>query len=274
MVFDQGDIRASQGPSRAASTPRRVLRGRRPLRDRAFVGRAADLEQLERLVREGAPLVTITGAAGIGKSALAARFIAASDERSGHDGGRAILCDLSEAHVGRLASAIDRLDRYLDPVIAVPAGGGKYWSPNGFHRLSAMKQLGARAITALVVPEPEVAHRIWKSTGGNPLALLEARRQLGDDQLSGREPLPEPLPAGPALESAFAARAASLPDESRRALIESKRSEWELRNKQTDAFAATSYPEGAQLCSKCNTAAVVMMDGCMTCLSCGESKCG
>ena len=37
---------------------------------------------------------------------------------------------------------------------------------------------------------------------------------------------------------------------------------------------AESYPEGAQLCTKCNTAAVVMMDGCMTCLSCGESKCG
>ena len=33
-------------------------------------------------------------------------------------------------------------------------------------------------------------------------------------------------------------------------------------------------PEGAQLCSKCSTAAVVMMDGCMTCLSCGDSKCG
>jgi hypothetical protein len=63
-------------------------------------------------------------------------------------------------------------------------------------------------------------------------------------------------------------------DESRRALIEAKRSEWEQRNKQTDAFAATSYPEGAQLCNKCNTAAVVMMDGCMTCLSCGDSKCG
>ena len=68
--------------------------------------------------------------------------------------------DLSEAHVGRLASAIDRLDRYLDPVIAVPAGGGKYWSPNGNHRLGAMKQLGAKSIVALVVPEPEVAHRI------------------------------------------------------------------------------------------------------------------
>jgi len=63
-------------------------------------------------------------------------------------------------------------------------------------------------------------------------------------------------------------------DEARRALVDSKRAEWEQRNKQADAFANQSYPEGAQLCIKCNTIAVVMMDGCMTCLSCGESKCG
>ena len=68
--------------------------------------------------------------------------------------------DLSEAHVGRLAKAIDALDRFLDPVIAVPAGGGKYWSPNGYHRLGALRQLGAKSIVAIVVPEPEVAHRI------------------------------------------------------------------------------------------------------------------
>ena len=68
--------------------------------------------------------------------------------------------DLSEAHVARLAKAIDALDRFLDPVIAVPAGEGKYWSPNGYHRLGALKQLGAKSIVALVVPEPEVAHRI------------------------------------------------------------------------------------------------------------------
>jgi ParB family chromosome partitioning protein len=68
--------------------------------------------------------------------------------------------DLSESHVERLAVAIDKLDRFLDPVIAVPAGGGKYWSPNGYHRLGAMKQLGAKSIVAIVVPEPEVAHRI------------------------------------------------------------------------------------------------------------------
>jgi ParB family chromosome partitioning protein len=68
--------------------------------------------------------------------------------------------DLSDTHVARLADAIDKLDRFLDPIIAVTAGPGQYWSPNGFHRLGAMKQLGAKAIVALVVPEPEVAHRI------------------------------------------------------------------------------------------------------------------
>lgn len=68
--------------------------------------------------------------------------------------------DLSDTHVARLADAIDKLDRFLDPIIAVPADAGKYWSPNGYHRLGAMTQLGAKAITALVVPEPDVAHRI------------------------------------------------------------------------------------------------------------------
>ena len=68
--------------------------------------------------------------------------------------------DLSEAHVAKLANAIDKLDRFLDPIVAVPADDGKYWSPNGYHRLGAMRQLGAKAIVAIVVPEPDVAHRI------------------------------------------------------------------------------------------------------------------
>ncbi|MDH3545845.1 MAG: NrdJb [Gammaproteobacteria bacterium] len=57
-------------------------------------------------------------------------------------------------------------------------------------------------------------------------------------------------------------------------LIAQKRAEFEEARKQQDAFSESEYPEGAQLCNKCNTAAVIMMDGCMTCLSCGESKCG
>jgi ParB family transcriptional regulator, chromosome partitioning protein len=68
--------------------------------------------------------------------------------------------DLSETHVARLADAIEKLGRFLDPVIAVRAADGKYWTPNGYHRLGALRRLGARAIVALVVPEADVAHRI------------------------------------------------------------------------------------------------------------------
>jgi ParB family chromosome partitioning protein len=68
--------------------------------------------------------------------------------------------DLSKTHVGRLTDAIQKLDRFLDPVIAVRTAEGKYSSPNGHHRLGALRALGARTITALVVPDREVAHRI------------------------------------------------------------------------------------------------------------------
>src|SRR5438552_1852148 len=68
--------------------------------------------------------------------------------------------DLSETHVARLSSAIERLGRFLDPVIAIRTEDGRYWTPNGHHRVAALRALGARSIVALVVPEPEVAHRI------------------------------------------------------------------------------------------------------------------
>jgi hypothetical protein len=63
-------------------------------------------------------------------------------------------------------------------------------------------------------------------------------------------------------------------DEGQKQLIAEKRAQYEESQKQTDAFSDSDYPEGAQLCTKCNTTAVIMMDGCMTCLSCGDSKCG
>ncbi len=63
-------------------------------------------------------------------------------------------------------------------------------------------------------------------------------------------------------------------DEEQKKLLEDKRAEFEASTRQQDAFSKPEYPEGAQLCSRCNTAAVVMMDGCRTCLSCGDSKCG
>ncbi|HEU5155181.1 MAG TPA: ParB/RepB/Spo0J family partition protein [Gemmatimonadales bacterium] len=68
--------------------------------------------------------------------------------------------DLSPAHVTRLSNAIDKLGRFMDPIVAVRTPDGLYWTPNGHHRLAAMRALGAKSIMALVVPEAEVAHRI------------------------------------------------------------------------------------------------------------------
>ena len=67
--------------------------------------------------------------------------------------------ELSKAHADRLAAVIPKVGRFLDPVIAVPDGDG-FISPNGMHRLAALGQLGARAVVALVMPEPEIAFRI------------------------------------------------------------------------------------------------------------------
>jgi ParB family chromosome partitioning protein len=68
--------------------------------------------------------------------------------------------DLSATHVSRLGDAMEKLDRFVDPIIAVRSGDGQYWTPNGNHRLAALRSLGARSVVALIVPEAEIAHRI------------------------------------------------------------------------------------------------------------------
>jgi len=68
--------------------------------------------------------------------------------------------DLSDTHHKRLADVINKTGRFLDPVIAVVAPQGGFWTPNGRHRLEAMRRLGARSITALIVADREVAWQI------------------------------------------------------------------------------------------------------------------
>lgn len=68
--------------------------------------------------------------------------------------------DLSEAHVKRLTAVLEALGRFLDPIIAVRTPEGRYWTPNGNHRLAALRALGAKSIVALVLPEPDVAYKI------------------------------------------------------------------------------------------------------------------
>jgi len=68
--------------------------------------------------------------------------------------------DLSQAHHRKLADVLHRTGMFLDPVIAVAAPKEGFWTPNGRHRLEAMRRLGARSITALVVPKHEIAWQI------------------------------------------------------------------------------------------------------------------
>ena len=68
--------------------------------------------------------------------------------------------DLSDAHHKRLADVINKTGRFLDPIIAVVAPRGGFWTPNGRHRLEAMRRLGAKSISALVVADREVAWQI------------------------------------------------------------------------------------------------------------------
>jgi len=65
-------------------------------------------------------------------------------------------------------------------------------------------------------------------------------------------------------------------NEHQKRLIDEKRAQFEARGARTAAAGEERghYPAGAQLCGKCMTKAMILMDGCMTCLSCGDSKCG
>jgi ParB family transcriptional regulator, chromosome partitioning protein len=67
--------------------------------------------------------------------------------------------DPSEPHVKRLMNVVETLGRFLDPIITVRQDEG-YWTPNGNHRLQAMRKLGAKSVVALVIPDPDVAFKI------------------------------------------------------------------------------------------------------------------
>jgi ParB family chromosome partitioning protein len=73
--------------------------------------------------------------------------------------------NLSDSHVRKLETVIGKIGRFLDPIVAVRAkpgadDGPRYWTPNGHHRLSAMRTLEAKSITAIVVPEAAAAYQI------------------------------------------------------------------------------------------------------------------
>ena len=64
----------------------------------------------------------------------------------------------------------------------------------------------------------------------------------------------------------------SEPDLHQKKLIDEKKNEYLKKNQ--NSLDENGFPKDSQLCAKCPTKAAIMMDGCLTCLNCGESKCG
>ena len=139
---------ASRAARRSSRQPRASRRGggqARPRRREALAG--ADRERR----RRGARRSTASRSAATPWCSPRCRSTRSSPRRTS--------ATCRETHVKRLANAMERVDRFLDPIIAVRKDG-KYWTPNGNHRLGASKLLGAKAIIALVLPEEDVAYQI------------------------------------------------------------------------------------------------------------------
>src|ERR1700720_2224412 len=68
--------------------------------------------------------------------------------------------ELSPTHARRLATKIDETAAFLDPLIVVRGEDGRFWTPNGRHRLAAGKVLGLKQITVLISPQESLAYRI------------------------------------------------------------------------------------------------------------------
>jgi ParB family transcriptional regulator, chromosome partitioning protein len=112
--------------------------------------------------------------------------------------------DISDAHVRRLTQAMDKTKRFLDPIIVVreASEGASYWTPNGYHRLTALKELGAKSVLALVVPERAVAYQILALNIEKAHNLRERAigvRRMYED-LAGNPELARPGEVGYALE--------------------------------------------------------------------------
>jgi ParB family chromosome partitioning protein len=101
--------------------------------------------------------------------------------------------DLSPTHARRLAQKIDETQAFLDPIIVVRGDDGRLWTPNGRHRLAAVKVLGMKQITALISPDEGLAYRILAlntekahNLKDRSLEVIRMARSLAKSR--GREP--------------------------------------------------------------------------------------
>ena len=102
--------------------------------------------------------------------------------------------DLSPIHAKRLAAKIEEAASYLDPIVVVRGQDGSLWTPNGRHRLAAVKLLGLRQITALISPDEDLAFRILAlntekahNLKDRSLEVIRMARNLAERNPRGKE---------------------------------------------------------------------------------------
>jgi ParB family transcriptional regulator, chromosome partitioning protein len=101
--------------------------------------------------------------------------------------------DPSDTHVKRLMGVIETIGRFLDPIVVVRSDG-QYLTPNGNHRLQALKKLGVKTVVGLVVPDPDVAFKILAlntekahNLREKSLETIRMARALGDRDDDSKE---------------------------------------------------------------------------------------
>src|SRR5210317_2036294 len=62
--------------------------------------------------------------------------------------------------------------------------------------------------------------------------------------------------------------------EAQREMILAKRAEYDTLKGTQKGEDVAGFPADSKLCAKCYTKAAIILDGCLTCLNCGDSKCG
>jgi len=102
--------------------------------------------------------------------------------------------DVSPTHVKRLTEAVKRIDRFVDPILAVSPEPGVYWTPNGNHRRTALDKLKVDFVPAILVAEPEVAFQVLPlntekahNLKEKSLEVIRMYRALAEQQPSSSE---------------------------------------------------------------------------------------
>ncbi len=159
---------------------------------------------------------------------------------------------------GDVTFLVDEMRAVFDPK-------GGYFKAGGVYMPSLVAELGAivedhlKSIGMMHDPEMSEHTRALIAEKRAQFAKLDSKKN--SDVSAKASSFSSPAPAGDDARRADegASRSATSPD-------------------RPDDIAVTgdgaSFPPSASMCHKCSTKAMVIMDGCATCLNCGYSKCG